>query len=301
MAELPEYLRPRRQKPQLAAKPNWPARLSWFGSWLLLLLALVLCLVGVWQLVHTIRTAPAAQIAVVGELSTRQRDILTTQLQPLVSAGYFTADLTQIRDGALSQPWVDQVTVTRQWPNGIVVRVLPRHAVARWGSGRLLSDQAVVFVEAEPVDRRDLPLLHGPASQSQLMMQQYQQINQWFAPLGLRLQELHLTDRMTWFMKFDSGLRVIVDQEQTHTKLQRLSYLAQHGLDVAWPHIAAIDLRYRNGMALQWRTGRAPLVRDARFVLAQPVAVPAVESSAAASASAVLPPVPPADTAPSAD
>lgn len=274
MAELPEYLRPRRAKPNLTAKPNWPARLSWFGSWLLLLLALLLCLVGGWRLVQTIRTAPAAMVSVVGDLSPYQREILTQKLQPLVNSGYFTADLTQIRDGALSQPWVDQVTVTRQWPNGIVVRVLPRHAVARWGSGRLLSDQAVVFVEAEPVDRRDLPLLHGPASQSQLMMQQYQQINQWFAPLGIRLQELHLTERMTWFMKFDSGLRVIVDQEQTHTKLQRLSYLAQQGLQDAWPYIAAIDLRYRNGMALQWRMARAPLVRDGQFVLAQPPAEP---------------------------
>jgi len=141
MAELPEYLRPRRAKPNLAPNTNWSTRLSWFGSWLLLVLALTLCLVGVWQLVQTIRTAPAAQIAVVGELSKRQHAVLVQQLQPLVSAGYFTADLTQIRDGALSQPWVDQVTVTRQWPNGIVVRVLPRHPVARWGSNisRLIS------------------------------------------------------------------------------------------------------------------------------------------------------------------
>ncbi len=286
MAELPEYLRPRRPKSPLAPKLNWPERLSWFGSWLLLLLAFVLCVLGVLRLVQTIQAEPAAMITVAGELSTRQRAVLTEQLQPLVKAGYFTADLTQIRDGALSKPWVDQVTVTRHWPNGIVVRVLPRHAVARWGSGRLLSDQAVVFVEAEPVDRRDLPMLHGPASQSQLMMQQYQQINQWFAPLGMRLQELHLTERMTWFMKFDSGLRVIVDQEQTHTKLQRLSYLAKQGLNDAWPHIAAIDLRYRNGMALQWRTGRAPLVRDGQFVLAQ---APATETHSAAVGRTVVP------------
>lgn len=279
MAELPEYLRPRRPKPALAAKADWSERLSWFGSWLLMLLALGLCALGIMRLVQTIQREPAAQVMVAGELSARQRDILSRQLQPLVSAGYFTADLTQIRDGALSQPWVSQVTVTRQWPNGIVVRVLPRHAVARWGSGRLLSDQAEIFVEADPVDRRDLPLLHGPASQSQLMMQQYQQINQWFAPLNIRLEELHLTERMTWFMKFDNGLRVIVDQEQTHTKLQRLSTLAQHGLHEAWPHIAAIDLRYRNGMALQWRMGRAPLVKDGQFVLAQATAlVPSVPS-----------------------
>ncbi|MEC7119505.1 MAG: cell division protein FtsQ/DivIB [Pseudomonadota bacterium] len=268
MAELPDYLRPRRPKPTPVAV-NWPARLSWAGSWLLMLLALALCAVGVWRLVQTIQSAPTAEVRVVGELSQPQRMALQSRLQPLVSAGYFTADLATIRDGALALPWVDQVKVTRQWPDGIVVRVLPRHPVARWGSGRLLSDQGVVFTEVTPVDRRDLPLLHGPASQSQVMMQQYQKINQWFAPLGIRLQELHLTERMTWFMKFDSDLRVIVDQEQTHTKLQRLSYLAQQGLHDAWPHVAAIDLRYRNGMALQWNSGRPPLIREGQFVRAE--------------------------------
>jgi cell division protein FtsQ len=36
---------------------------------------------------------------------------------------------------------------------------------------------------------------------------------------------------MTWFMQFDSGLRIIVDQDQTMSKLQRLSHLAQTDLN----------------------------------------------------------------------
>jgi cell division protein FtsQ len=112
-----------------------------------------------------------------------------------------------------------------------------------------------VFSEAVWQDHQELPLLHGPSNQALAMMQQYQQIDQWFVPLGLRLKELYLTDRMTWFMSFDSGLRVIVDQEQTNLKLQRFSELGQQDAKLRdlWPRIAAVDLRYRNGMALQWK------------------------------------------------
>ena len=58
---------------------------------------------------------------------------------------------------------------------------------------------------------------------------------------------------MTWFMQFDSGLRVIVDQDQTMSKLQRLSYLAQSDLKPVWAKVSAIDLRYRNGLAIHGR------------------------------------------------
>lgn len=268
MAQLPQSLRPRRITPATDAVHTtaWIDRLSWFGSWLLVGLSLLLCLAGLWTFTQFVHHAPAAQVQVVGEVSPRQRQLLLNTLQPLVQSGYFSADLAQLRDGALMLPWVERVVVTRHWPQGITVRTMPRHAIARWGSGRLLSDRGDVFVEAEPINRLDLPLLHGPESQTKRMMQEYRQINQWFAPLNLHLKELHLTDRMTWFMQFDSGLRVIVDQEQTHAKLQRLSQLAGTGLSSVWPHIAAVDLRYRNGMALQWKTGRPPLVRSGRFM-----------------------------------
>jgi cell division protein FtsQ len=273
MAELPQSLRPRRPAVTASNAVTAPSRWVDWSSWIVLALALLLCVAGVVAFVQNVRNAPVAQIRIEGALNQTEQEILQNSLKPLVSQGYFTADLAKIRDGALQQSWVDRVTVSRHWPHGIVVRVMPRHPIARWGSGRLLSDQGDVFSEARPIDRHLLPLLHGPSSQSHTMMQQYYQINQWFSPLGLKLRELHLTERMTWFMKFDSGLRVIVDQEQTQAKLQRLSVLAQHGLQDAWPQISAIDLRYRNGMALQWKIGRPPLIEAGQFIKALPPVV----------------------------
>jgi cell division protein FtsQ len=245
--------------PPAAAPQGLGAKLSDWGSWVLMGAALVLCGMGLWGMAHRLRHAPVAEVMYTGEINAVQQAQLQQKIQPLVHENYFSADLTSIRDAALSLSWVESVTVTRHWPDGLLVRVFPRQPIARWGSGRLLSGRGVVYSEAQWSEHKDLPLLHGPINQSLAMMQQYQQIDQWFAPLGLRLTELDLTDRMTWFMTFDSGLRVIVDQEQTNLKLQRFSELGQQDekLRGMWPRIASVDLRYRNGMALQGKDATA--------------------------------------------
>ena len=68
-------------------------------------------------------------------------------------------------------------------------------------------------------------------------------------------------------MQFDSGFRVIVDQDQMMSKLQRLSYLAQHDLKPVWNQISAIDVRYRNGLAIQWKNAVPPKIINGNFVV----------------------------------
>ena len=254
MAQIPMSARSTPMSSKTKTQQTFGGKLSDWGSWLLMVVALVLCGMGGWGIVNRLLHAPVAQVIVTGEITATEQRLLQQKIQPLMHENYFTADLVAIRDAALSLSWVESVTVTRHWPDGLLVRVIPRQPVARWGSGRLLSGQGVVFIEAARADHADLPLLHGPETQSLAMMQQYQKINQWFEPLGLRLKELYLTDRMTWFMAFDTGMRVIVDQEQTNLKLQRLSELGQGNdrLQQLWQRVAAVDLRYRNGMAIQW-------------------------------------------------
>ena len=71
---------------------------------------------------------------------------------------------------------------------------------------------ALFFTEVSSKDYSALPLLHGPSTHANTMMRRYNEINQLFYHKVFRLKELYLTERMTWFMQFDSGLRVIVDK-----------------------------------------------------------------------------------------
>jgi len=269
MAQLPASMRRKRaaitsihDKP-----PTRKEKLANAGGWLLLMIALMVLAVGVYGLYTVMTDAHVAELNIVGTRSDAENSQVMKHVTPAVTANYFTADLEQIRDQALELSWVDRVVVSRAWPNSIRVRVMPRHPIARWGTGRLLSDSGDIFAQVIPQNNQKLPLLHGPTSQSKMMMRRYNEINQLFLPVNVRLKELYLTERMTWFMQFDSGLRVIVDQDQTMSKLQRLSHLAQSDLKPVWSKISSIDLRYRNGLAIQWKNSAPPNIVNSQFVV----------------------------------
>lgn len=269
MAQLPASMRRKRaaitsihDKP-----PSRKEKLANLGGWILMIVACLVLVLGIFALYRVMTDARVVTLEVVGTDSAAENQQVSKYLAPVIKDNYFTSDLEQIRDRALDISWIDRVVVSRAWPNGIRVRVMPRHAIARWGTGRLLSDSGDVYTEAVMQQHSNLPLLHGPLSQSQVMMRRYNEINQLFHPVNIHLKELYLTERMTWFMQFDSGLRVIVDQDQTMSKLQRLSHLAQTDLKPTWDKIAAVDLRYRNGLSIQWKSGTPPPIVNGQFVV----------------------------------
>lgn len=275
MAQLPLSLR----RPQAATTsihdkpPSIGDKLLSWGSWLLLIFAILVFVFGSYALYQRFMHAEIEHVDVVG-VSAPAQQALIQHIKADTASGYFTTDLEQIRDHALGLSWVDRVVVSRAWPNAIVLRVTPRHAVARWGTGRYLSDDGVVFKPVQRFDHQNLPLLHGPHSQSRMMMTKYRDINQMFRPMDMRLKELYLTERMTWFMQFDNGIRLIVDQDQTMGKLQRLSEIAKTDLGLVWDNIAGIDLRYRNGLAVQWKNAQPVNIENGQFVIpTQSVAV----------------------------
>lgn len=261
MAQLPASMRRKRAAAVTSIHDKPPSgtdRLLHVGSWVILLFATCVALFGIYGIYKVVTDARVATLEVVGTRSSAEQQALEQSIRPFITQNYFTVDLETIRDQTLQLPWVGSVVVSRTWPDAVKVRVIPRHAVARWGTSRLLSDSGVVFKEVVPQSYQSLPILHGPVNQAQLMMRRYNEINQLFRPYNLHLKELYLTERMTWFVQFDNGLRLIVDQDQTMSKLQHLSQLASADLKQVWPQIATIDLRYRNGLSIQWK-GQPPV------------------------------------------
>ena len=98
-----------------------------------------------------------------------------------------------------------------------------------------------------------LPVLFGPASKSMHVMEQYRAMNTILRSLGMTIVELELTERMSWFLRLDNGIRLVIDQVDTIEKLQRFAYLYERQLKPDAGNIASIDLRYRNGVAVGWK------------------------------------------------
>lgn len=236
-----------RSKPSLQLPPTAK---YFFMALVIGLLFLILLMGG-----KALRDAPPAAIVVSSQdlTATQYRALQQTMsLQPV--SGFFTTDLQTLRDIAVDLAWVDQVSVTRDWQRGIVVTALPKKAVANFGTERLVDAKGDVFVPADnqELTQAQFATLQGEIAQAPVIMQQMQQINDWYSSLDMQVEDIILTPRMTWLIRFNNGLRVIVDNENTAQKLLNLSQLLGNQLSSRRDNMQSIDLRYKNGFTIAW-------------------------------------------------
>ena len=228
-----------------------PSMLRYFFTVLVLgLLVLILVMGG-----KALRDAPPAAIHVDDRgLTVAQYRALQQVMNQQSVSSFFTSDLQALRDISTGLAWVDQVSISRDWQQGIVVKALPKQAVANFGTERLVDAKGAVFV---PADSRELTqeqfaTLQGDIAQAPVIMQQMQQVNDWYAPLDMQVEDIILSPRMTWLIRFDNGLRVIVDNENTAQKLLNLSQLLGNQLSNRRDEMQSVDLRYKNGFTIAW-------------------------------------------------
>lgn len=227
-----------------------PSAKYFFMALVIVLLLLILVMGG-----KALRDAPPAAIEVSHQgLTATQYDALQQTMNQQSVTSFFTTDLQTLRDIAIDLSWVDQISVTRDWQRGIVITALPKKAVANFGTERMVDAKGVVFVPAdsEELTQAQFATLQGEITQAPVIMQQMQQINEWYAPLGMRVEDIILSPRMTWLVRFSNGLRVIVDNENTAQKLLSLSQLLGNQLSTRRDEIQSVDLRYKNGFSIAW-------------------------------------------------
>ena len=223
----------------------------------LLMLGVVLLLVILAALaINVFNKLPNAAISLQHKgLNTQQ----TLQLQQLLGekadTNLLKADLQSYLAKLETVDWVGQADVRRDWQQGIVVNVVPRQAVAKFGSERLVDANGMVFKPADSNDLNNTSLmqLQGDSQNAIVMMQQIKQVSDWFMPLGIKIEEVIVTPRMAWLFRFDNGLRVLVDNDNTSEKLYRLSIMLQNQLKPQLKTLQTVDLRYKNGMAITKR------------------------------------------------
>ena len=81
-------------------------------------------------------------------------------------------------------------------------------------------------------------------------------VNERFAPLGLTVNDLILTSRNTWIIRFHNGLRVVVDDENTEQKLYHLAVVLKERFANRIHEMQSVDLRYKNGFSIAWQDKR---------------------------------------------
>jgi len=198
---------------------------------------------------------PLRQVRVEGEL----RNLTEADLQPLARAylgqNFFVASLDDLRVALAADPWVEEVTVRRGWPDTVAIRLRERTAFGYWGEREAMVDvNGHRFHPGAVRQPGPWPRLIGPEGREKALIQAWREVRAQLDPVGLTLVKLAQDERRAWWLTFDGGMEVYVGRDRFKERLQRLAHVYPRILAAQADRIAVVDLRYGNGFAVRWKT-----------------------------------------------
>tara|TARA_R110002020_G_scaffold89693_3_gene219045 strand:- start:31947 stop:32813 length:867 start_codon:yes stop_codon:yes gene_type:complete len=221
--------------------------------WPVLLLALGIGLYELGSRLWPLADRPIDLVSVQGELQYIDPTSVQAVIQPYLNESFLGIDLGAMRGDLAAMPWVASVSVTRVWPDQLIVHLDEQMPIARWGDTALLNNEGKEFSPEDISRFSDLPQLSGPQRAQRRVMQYYQQFNRLLRPYGLGVAELELRERGSWFLTTQDGIQVLLGRDKLVDKMQRFLTIDQHMLSEYREQIARVDLRYSNAMAVAWR------------------------------------------------
>jgi len=194
---------------------------------------------------------PIRQVKVEGEIRHLKNAEIEQAIAPLVTTGFFTLRVNRIRQTLLAMPWVKEVTVRRIWPDTLVLKVEEQKPVARWGKDALVNEESKLFFPNSGSIPTNLPLLFGPEEQVDVVLNQFESMNEALKPLQVQLTRLTLSERRAWDGELDNEIVLRFGRDAVDERLQRFLVLYPQIVGhQALQNISYMDLRYTNGIAV---------------------------------------------------
>jgi len=219
-----------------------------------LLSGLTLIVIGIfaYKNINLNNVLPIQSIKIEGEFAFLDKKQLQIKAIPVVKGGFFNVSLDSVRDALIELPWVEDVSVRRQWPNMLLVRVIEQKPVVLWGDNAVISAKGKMFIP-EQKPELNLPHLSGPQGQHKFMLQELARMQAWLLDTGLYIKNIELNARRSWILTMTSGMELRLGRKQMHERLNRFVSVYKETLEAQKKQIKYIDMRYTNGLAVAWK------------------------------------------------
>ena len=204
-----------------------------------------------WALDQPIRTV---------EVTGRFQHVAPADIEQIVARQVRGQGLLTVRLAAVSQaihtlPWVDAVSVERDWPHGLSVLVVEQVAAAAWGHDGLVNSNGVRFATGVSRLPAGLARLSGPEGSEAEVTQRYLAMQRRLAEASLTITALRLDPRGAWQLDLANGITVRLGRSQVDERFEKFMSAALRIVERLAGAISYIDMRYTNGFAVGWRSG----------------------------------------------
>lgn len=236
---------------------NWPsvrlpripvARLS-------ALAAAILVIVLSYEFSATLLDRPIRAITIDGPFERVSALQIEEAIGDELRHGFFSANLSLIRENVAALSWIDQVSVARRWPDRLEIAVTEQVPAACWGESGLLNTRGELFVTDARHIPAELPRLSGPPERAADVARRYLAVRERLIPLGLDLRRVHLDARGAWEMTLSNGVTVRLGRRDVDARTDLFVDVVANVVASRESDIGFVDMRYSNGFTLGWKEG----------------------------------------------
>jgi cell division protein FtsQ len=236
----------------------------------------VVLIASVWLSWHLVSTQPALwPVKRVFVCRLQEQQCLNLQrakphevrktIQALLQDGMLFVFPAALQQALSALAWVKEARVIRRWPFEVRVEIEEYQAVARWWPDNtychsdaprcaMLDNVGNIFAVKQQDWDADLPCLSGPADSASVIFQRWQTLQPILQAQHQSIRCLHMSARRHWDLTLADGTLLRLGRQDLESRLQR--FFKVHSIllrDSANVQIAHFDLRYPNGVVVQWR------------------------------------------------
>lgn len=213
----------------------------------------LLAILYAWQYLQHHQLFPVENVTVIDQAAHVDPQTVKAIALPDVESGYFRFSVEKLQAQLSSIPWVEQATVTRDWPNKLVIEFAEYRPVATWDKTALVTADGMVFSPGNyakiPVN---LPALSGPKAESGDVLVQYEVMQKMLASLNLQIKALDVSDRLAWNLVLNNGMHINLGEQHPVERLQAFIAVYPQVFAQAKQQADYVDMRYDHGMAVHW-------------------------------------------------
>lgn len=224
--------------------PSMPQK-AW--RWLLLpLLSGLLLLSGNW----IYKSTPVTAIEFNGALSVWSAEQLTEHLLWVKEESFFTLDVSKVHQQLQALPLMKRVSVRKQWPGTIKVKIREDVPVALWNDNKVLSASGKVSDLPAGVLTDGLIQMSGASEQTEQVVRYYRRLQQVLNRQKLKVIKLSVSKVGSIEATLSNDWQVKLGRQYIEERVERLEVILR---SIPQEKVAIVDLRYGKGAAIRWR------------------------------------------------
>ncbi|KPQ27447.1 MAG: cell division protein FtsQ [Marinobacter excellens HL-55] len=174
-----------------------------------------------------------------------------------IGKSYFATDLAEIKAELEQRPWVASAAIKRVWPGRLEIDIREKKPLAYWTDGRLVSRSGELFFPPNPEVAGRLPRLAGPDARVRDVIAMARTMSDQLAGYGLGFAGLSVEQRGAWTLTLSNGIEVVLGRDQVEQRFERFITVYENRLAARVDEVSRIDVRYSNGVAVQWKADAA--------------------------------------------